>query len=60
MLVKVEPLLEMVGEWRQFLSDADEEDADKIRGHERTGRALGRDSFLDSLESALQRKVKTY
>jgi len=58
MLVKVEPLLEMVGEWRQFLSDADEEDADKIRGHERTGRALGGDSFLDSLESTLQRKVK--
>lgn len=57
-LVKVEPLLEMVGDWRQFLSDADEEDADKIRGHERTGRALGGDSFLDSLEHSLQRTVK--
>jgi putative transposase len=57
-LVKVAPLLEMVGEWKQFLSDADEEDADKIRGHERTGRALGGDTFLDSLEFSLQRIVK--
>jgi len=58
MLVKAEPLLEIVGDWQQFLSEADEEDADKIRGHERTGRALGGDSFLDSLETTLQRMVK--
>jgi len=58
MLVKVEPLLGIVGDWQQFLSEADEEDADKIRGHERTGRALGGDSFLDSLETSLQRMVK--
>lgn len=57
-LVKVAPLLEMVGEWRLFLEEADEEDSNKIRGHERTGRALGGDSFLDSLESSLQRVVK--
>jgi putative transposase len=57
-LVSVAPLLEMVGEWKQFLSEVDEESADKIRGHERTGRALGEDLFLDSLESALQRVVK--
>jgi putative transposase len=54
-LVKVAPLLEMVGDWQQFLSDADEEDADKIRGHERTGRALGvtvltEDEFLRMME----------
>jgi putative transposase len=58
LLVKVEPLLEMVGDWQLFLSDADEEDTKKIRGHERTGRALGGDSFLDLLESALERTVK--
>jgi putative transposase len=54
-LVKVSPLLEMVGDWNLFLSDADEEDADKIRRHERTGRALGGDPFLDSLENSTQR-----
>ena len=57
-LVKVAPLLEMVGDWQQFLSEADEEDATRIRGHERTGRALGEDSFLDTLENMLQRTVK--
>lgn len=58
LLVKVEPLLEIAGDWQQFLSDVDEDDANKIRGHERTGRALGGDSFLDLLEGTLQRTVK--
>ena len=57
-LVKASPLLRMVGDWKLFLRDADEEDANKIRGHERTGRALGSDSFLDSLELSLMRAVK--
>lgn len=57
-LVKVSPLLEMVGGWRRFLADAADEDADNIRRHERTGRALGADSFLESLEHSLQRTVK--
>lgn len=57
-LVKVSPLLRMVGDWKLFLRDSDEEDADKIRRHERTGRALGSDSFLESLELSLMRAVK--
>jgi putative transposase len=57
-LVKVSPLLQIVGDWKLFLRDTDEEDANRIRGHERTGRALGSDSFLDSLESSLMRAVK--
>lgn len=57
-LVKVEPLLEMVGAWKQFLTDANEVDAAKIRSHERTGRALGGDTFLDSLENSIQRIVR--
>jgi putative transposase len=57
-LVKVSPLLQMVGDWKVFLRDTDEEDKNRIRGHERTGRALGSDSFLESLESSLMRAVK--
>lgn len=57
-LVKASPLLQMVGDWKLFLKDTDEEDANKIRGHERTGRALGSDSFLESLELSLMRTVK--
>jgi len=58
LLVKVSPLLEMVGKWQRFLSDADDADASLIRRHERTGRALGGDSFLESLEKSLMRTVK--
>jgi len=32
---------EIAGNRQQFLTDADEDDALKIRGHERTGRAMG-------------------
>jgi len=57
-LVKVSPLLQMVGDWKLFLRDFDEEDVNKIRGHERTGRALGSDWFLESLELSSMRAVK--
>jgi putative transposase len=57
-LVKVSALLQMVGDWKLFLRDSDEEDANKIRGHERTGRALRSDSFLESLELSLMRAMK--
>ncbi len=57
-LVKASPLLQLVGDWKVFLKDTDEEEANTIRGHERTGRALGSDSFLDSLELSLKRTVK--
>lgn len=57
-LVNVSPLLEMVGDWKSFLSEADEEDAKNIRRHKRTGRALGKESLLDALELSLMRPVK--
>ena len=56
-LVKAAPLVEMVGEWRDFLVPIDEADAEKIRSHERTGRALGSDVFLKSLERSLKRTI---
>lgn len=57
-LVSVAPLLDIVGDWRHFLEDVEEEEAEGLRRHERTGRALGDDSFLDQLESVLQRPLK--
>jgi putative transposase len=58
-LVKVAPLLEMAGDWRQFLleSPADEVMND-LRKHERTGRPLGRDRFLQQLEDTLSRVLR--
>ena len=59
-LVRVGPLLEMTGDWRLFLSElATEEQLEDIRRHERTGRPLGPERFLDHLESVLSRTLKT-
>jgi putative transposase len=57
-LVKVAPLRQMIGDWKLFLKDTDEAAANTIRSHERTGRALGSGSFLESLELSLLRTVK--
>jgi len=51
-LVKVAPLLAMVGDWKTFLRSAiREEELRDLRGHARTGRPLGSPTFLDRLES---------
>ncbi len=57
-LVKVDPLLEIAGDWRNFLSAASEADAESFRKHERTGRPLGRESFVEELEAALNRPLR--
>jgi len=58
-LVKVEPLLERAGDWRLFLAGiGGEAQLDEIRKHERTGRPLGTESFLERLESTLDRPLK--
>jgi putative transposase len=57
-LVKVAPLLEMVGDWKVFLGAATDEEMEKIRRHERSGRPLGSERFVERLESALERLLK--
>jgi putative transposase len=50
-LVKVEPLLKIVGDWGKFLGQDTEESVKKeLRFHERSGRSLGDESFLLALE----------
>ena len=58
-LVKVAPLLGMVGDWNLFLSAATDEEMEKIRRHERSGRPLGSESFVERLESTLDRILKS-
>jgi putative transposase len=59
LLVKVEPLLEMVGDWKGFLSGAeDDKQINDIRKHERSGRPLGAETFIERLESLLDRPLK--
>lgn len=58
-LVTVTPLLQMAGDWRLFLAGtAEEERVNEIRKHERTGRPLGSEGFIERLETTLDRPLK--
>jgi len=60
-LVRVQPLVEMVGEgrWEQFLGEQVTPDEwELLRRHERTGRPLGDEGFLAHLESLLDRALR--
>jgi putative transposase len=58
-LVKVKPLIEIVGDWREFLSgDVSKETAEVINCHERTGRPLGSETFINGLEMQLNRPLR--
>jgi len=51
-LIAVEPMLARVSNWSKYLDDGCSEDAGKqLRRHERTGRPLGSDDFLNQLEA---------
>jgi putative transposase len=58
-LVKVAPLLAMVGDWNAFLQSAlSEAELKDIRQHGHTGRPLGGESFVDRLEELVGRVLK--
>jgi putative transposase len=58
-LVVVSPLRGMVGNWRDFLDRKDEQtEFELVRRHERTGRPLGEEGFIEGLERLLQRTLR--
>ena len=58
-LVKVRPLLEIIPDWQELLSTGlPEDDYKTIRRHERTGRPLGGESFIDHLEQLTSRLLR--
>jgi putative transposase len=58
-LVKVAPLLELVGNWREFISCGLDFDAAEIqRSHQKTGRPLGDSGFIEELEAMTGRKLR--
>jgi putative transposase len=59
-LVQTKPLLAMIkSPWQKFLSaDAQEAEMALFRKHERTGRPLGDDAFIEQLERMLHRPLK--
>jgi len=60
LLVKTKPLLEIVNKpWEDFLSvDVQEQEIALFRKHEQTGRPLGTDSFIGTMEHHLDRRLK--
>ena len=58
-LVKAEPLLHIVPNWEGLLaSGLPEADKDSIKRHGKTGRPLGNEDFLDTVEKMTGRKVR--
>jgi putative transposase len=57
-LVKVAPLLAMIGDWRAFLDSAmAEEELTNLRNHSRSGRQLGDRAFVERLEATVGRII---
>lgn len=57
-LCSVSPLLELVDDWSDFLKLSSESELDFLRSHERTGRPLGSDGFVEHLEQQLGRILR--
>jgi putative transposase len=58
-LVKVAPLLAMVGDWQGLLNSAlREEEFKELRSHGRTGRPLGDETFLERLKALVGRILR--
>ena len=56
-LAKAAPLLDRVPDWRRLLGGGGEDD-EALRRHETTGRPLGSDAFVESLEATLGRRLR--
>jgi len=51
-------LLAMTGDWRTYLQGAQYSVNDSLEQHERTGRPLGSEGFIEKAERLLQRELK--
>ncbi|HEC14865.1 MAG TPA: transposase [Rhodospirillales bacterium] len=58
-VVKAGPLLDIAGDWAAFMARGlDESERGALRRHERTGRPLGDERFIERLETTLGRPLK--
>ncbi|MDQ6999968.1 MAG: transposase [Mariprofundus sp.] len=56
-LVKVQPLLDRVSHWGELLASGDQALFDEMRMHERSGRPLGKEGFVEEVSSILGRDL---
>jgi putative transposase len=58
-LARVQPLLNLVNDWGAFLAgELDDDEWERLRAHERTGRPLGNAPFLQRLEGERGRRLR--
>ena len=58
-LVRVDAIGKLVGDWRSYLRDVvGEKELEELRQHERTGRPLGQEGFVQRLEKKLGRLLR--
>ena len=57
-IILPERLLSMTGDWKSYLQEAQLGSNDLFEQHERTGRPLGTESFIEKAERLLNRELK--
>lgn len=57
-IVEVEPLLELVGNWKEYLREYKAEKHKDFSRHESTGRPLGNEKFVEKAEGLLGRDIR--
>lgn len=60
-IVQADKLISLVGDWRAYLNEVRGlryDQGNEFEQHERTGRPLGEDSFIEKAERLLKRELK--
>ncbi len=57
-LVNTDRMLSLVGDWKRYLLEAQNQSVEDFARHERTGRPLGSERFIETAESLLHRELK--
>ena len=57
-IIQPEKLLKLTGDWKIYLKEAQEFQADEFEQHERTGRPLGSKRFIERAEHLLNKELK--
>lgn len=57
-IIQPEKLLKLTGDWKTYLKEAQGDQDDAFERHERTGRPLGNERFIETAERLLNRELK--
>ncbi|MGB5455767.1 MAG: hypothetical protein WBO73_17895 [Gammaproteobacteria bacterium] len=57
-IIRPERLLAMTGDWERYLQETQSGSSNSLEQHERTGRPLGAESFIEKAERLLNRELK--